>query len=54
MDIANYEINSVKPILMQQAVEYEKAKFMDYLKENKGNKINIYNIACIQNNEKNI
>lgn len=36
MDIANYNINTVKPLLIQQAVEYEKAKFTEYLKENQG------------------
>ena len=36
MDIANYEIKAVKPILMKQAVKYECEKFDEYLKENKG------------------
>lgn len=36
MDIANYEIKAVKPILMKQAVRYEREKFDEYLKENKG------------------
>jgi len=35
MDIANYEIKAVKPILMKQAVKYECEKFDEYLKENK-------------------
>jgi len=36
MDLANYEIRAIKPILMQQAVKYESEKFEDYLKENNG------------------
>ncbi|XP_066927472.1 T-complex protein 11-like protein 2 [Clytia hemisphaerica] len=35
IDIANYEIKSIKPILMKQAVKYEDEKFNEFLKENK-------------------
>lgn len=34
MDLVNYEINALKPILMQEAVKYEGDKFEEYLQEN--------------------
>ena len=35
LDLANYRIHSVRPILMQQAVEYERSKFSKALEENR-------------------
>ena len=34
--MANYELKKIKPVLVQQAVQYEKEKFAEYLKENPG------------------
>jgi len=34
MDMVNYEIQSIKPVLLKQATEYERGKFDEYLKQN--------------------
>jgi len=34
LDMANFQLQKVKPILMQQAVEYERGKFEEFLKIN--------------------
>ena len=34
MDMANFQLQAIKPQLLQQSVEYERKKFKDYLERN--------------------
>lgn len=36
VDMANFQLQTIKPHLMQQSVEYERKKFKDYLQSNPG------------------
>ena len=36
LDMANFELQAVKPRLLQQSVEYEREKFKQYLEANPG------------------
>ena len=36
VDMANFQLQSIKPHLVQQSVEYERKKFKDYLQSNPG------------------
>lgn len=37
VDMANFEIQKIKPIVMKQAVQYERTKFGEYLEKNPSN-----------------
>lgn len=34
--MANFELQTLKPVLIQQAVKYEKEKFAEFLEQNSG------------------
>ena len=36
LDMANFQLQSLRPYLIQQSVDYEREKFKEYLKENPG------------------
>ena len=36
VDMANFQLQSIKPHLVQQSFEYERNKFKDYLQSNPG------------------
>lgn len=36
IDMANFELQTLKPVLIQQAVKYEKEKFAEFLEQNSG------------------
>ena len=36
VDMANFQLQSIKPHLVQQSIEYERNKFKDYLQSNPG------------------
>lgn len=36
MDMANFTIQQIRPYLQQQSMEYEKAKFEEFLKTQRG------------------
>ena len=36
VDMANFQLQAIKPHLVQQSIEYERNKFKDYLQSNPG------------------
>ena len=44
IDMANFQLQTIKPHLLQQSVEFERKKFKDYLETNPGTNIFILNI----------
>ena len=36
VDMANFQLQTIKPHLVQQSIEYERKKFKDYLQSNPG------------------
>ena len=41
VDMANFQLQSIKPHLVQQSIEYERNKFKDYLQSNPGKSVNL-------------
>ena len=39
VDMANFQLQTIKPHLAQQSVEFERTKFKDYLETNPGTNI---------------
>jgi len=39
VDMANFQLQTIKPHLVQQSVEFERKKFKDYLETNPGTNI---------------
>lgn len=39
MDMANFTIQAMRPLIQQQSVEYERKKFQEFLEEQKGEDI---------------